>query len=118
MKLPTIERFSDANRSLLWAIRLPLFRATREFIESPYRVAPWYRVADYDSDCDVYLYALLPLVPFVRVWAFWRRHRWIVERTLRHRIFIVGEGYHSSEWKLAPLRKWGWKRDWRRMASP
>ncbi len=118
-RVPTIEQFDRANKSLFYAFRWPTLWATREFVEDfPDSFAPWYLKAHYDFNIEVSVYALWFLVPFVKLWYWWMRYRWIIERNLRHRIFIVAEGEHCRHWKLAPLRKWGWKRDWRRMIVP
>lgn len=72
----------------------------------------------YDFDAEADLYARWYLAMFVRLGCWWASKRWIIERNLRHRIFIVREGEHCRYWKLAPLRKWGFKRNWRRMEAP
>lgn len=118
-RVPTVEQWQRAQSSPWYALLWPTLWATREFVEyTMVPFAPWYRKAYAQFDIDVEVYALWFLLPFVRFGNWWARNRWIIERNLRHRIFIVEEGYHCSEWKLAPLRKWGWKRDWRRMVAP
>lgn len=100
-RLPTVEQFWRAQRDPLYAVLWPTFWVTREFAaDYPEWFEPWwYGRAYFMWDIDAYLYALTPLVPFLKAWDWWSRRRWFVERWLRRQGVLVApyEGCYFRE---------------------
>lgn len=98
-RAPTVEEFLRADSSPWSALRWPVIWCTRQFLEDTrWQFSWWYAPAYHRWDCDTTAYAILPLVPFGRLWQWWERHRWCVERWLKREGVLVGEegGYFSD----------------------
>ena len=103
-RAPTYAEFRFANSWFWFGLRhLPRFLVTSELLREmePESIAWWYRPAHYDCDRDCTLFAILPLVPIVKVWSFWQRHRWDhIKLGLRLRLCRLEEGgyYKDARW--------------------